>query len=58
MGRKRRTADVVKVIPAELPVPLTRITMKGPVRIAFWALRVYILVMLILVAIGFTRGLH
>jgi hypothetical protein len=42
----------------EPPVPLTRVEPKGIVKVAFWALRIYIAIMLVLVAIGFRRGLH
>lgn len=51
-----RVSDAPSLL--EAPVPLTRVVPKGPVKIAFWALRIYILIMLVLVAIGFSRGLH
>ena len=38
--------------------PLSRAPIQGAVKIAFWGLRLYIVAMLILVAIGFTRGMH
>ena len=38
--------------------PLSRAPVQGAVKIAFWGLRLYIVAMLILVAIGFTRGMH
>jgi hypothetical protein len=41
----------------ELP-PLSRAPVQGPLKWAFWGLRLYIVVMLMLVAIGFTRGMH
>lgn len=41
----------------DLP-PLARAPVQGWVRWAFWGLRVYIVVMLVLVAIGFTHGVH
>jgi hypothetical protein len=40
------------------PVKLTRVRPSGVVRLAFWALRVYIAIMVALVAVGFARGLH
>jgi hypothetical protein len=40
------------------PVTLTRVRPHGLIQIAFWALRVYIAVMVALVAVGFARGLH
>lgn len=63
---KRREAVVMEknnlhlVTPADSmsPVPLRRVVPRGSVRFAFWALRIYIVGMLILVAIGFSRGLH
>jgi hypothetical protein len=44
--------------PEEAPVALTRVTPSGFIRWAFWGLRIYIVAMLVLVAIGFSRGLH
>ncbi len=38
--------------------PLRRAPIKGWVQWAFWGLRAYIVVMLVLVSIGFTRGMH
>lgn len=38
--------------------PLRRAPIKGWVQWAFWGLRAYIVVMLVLVTIGFTRGMH
>ena len=38
--------------------PLGRAPIKGWVQWAFWGLRAYIVVMLVLVTIGFTRGMH
>ena len=51
---------VLKLVepPEESPVSLTRVTPSGFVRWAFWGLRIYIVAMLVLVAIGFSRGLH
>ncbi|AUW95122.1 hypothetical protein [Sulfobacillus sp. hq2] len=40
------------------PVKLTKVVPKGWIQVAFWALRIYILVMVVLVAIGFSRGIH
>lgn len=40
----------------ERPVALVRISPTGFVRWAFWGLRLYIVVMLVLVVIGFSRG--
>jgi len=42
----------------ETPVVLTRITPSGFIQWAFWGLRIYIVAMLVLVGIGFSRGLH
>lgn len=39
-------------------VPLRRAPIKGWVQWAFWGLRAYIVAMLVLVSIGFTRGMH
>lgn len=58
MDMHRRTLRVVEPVEIEPPVPLTRVAPSGIVRIVFWGLRVYILAMLILVGIGFARGLH
>ncbi|MCY0881104.1 MAG: hypothetical protein OWS74_03835 [Firmicutes bacterium] len=40
------------------PVPLTRGNVKGWIQWIFWGLRIYIVVMVVLVVIGFARGLH
>ncbi len=40
----------------ERKVELQRITPNGSIRVVFWGLRIYIVVMLILVVIGFSRG--
>ena len=45
-------------IELDQPVPLKRIKPKGAIRIAFWGLRIYIMLMLVMVGIGFVRGLH
>ena len=38
-------------------VPLTRAKVKGWVSVVFWALRIYIVVMLVLVFIGLAKGI-
>ena len=38
--------------------PLIRAPVQGWIQIAFWALRIYVALMLIIVAIGFARGIH
>lgn len=43
--------------PRDLPAPLERASLRGWARVAMWGLRVYIALMLILVAAGFARGL-
>ncbi|MHB1281053.1 MAG: hypothetical protein ACYCYL_07465 [Acidithiobacillus sp.] len=40
------------------PRPLARAPIRGGVQIAFWGLRIYIVTMLIMVTIGFARGMH
>ena len=40
------------------PRPLTRAPVRGWIQVAFWGLRIYIVVMLVMVAIGFARGIH
>ncbi|UTV80063.1 hypothetical protein MQE22_08505 [Acidithiobacillus sp. YTS05] len=39
-------------------VPLQRAPIQGWVMWAFWGLRIYIVVMLVMVGIGFARGMH
>lgn len=48
MDFSRKPVDPVK--------PLERAHVKGWVRTSFWALRIYILVMLVLVVVGFAKG--
>ena len=40
------------------PVELHRIQPSRPIRIVFWALRLYSAAMVVLVLIGFAHGLH
>ena len=40
------------------PKPLTCAPVRGWIRVSFWGLRIYIVVMLVMVAIGFARGIH
>lgn len=40
------------------PAPLTPVKPRGWVAWVFWGLRVYIAAMLVLVVIGFSRGVH
>ncbi|WP_192847702.1 hypothetical protein [Sulfobacillus thermosulfidooxidans] len=58
MSDKKTPLQVVPPMETEQPVKLTRIVPKGSIRLVFWGLRIYIVVMLILVIIGFSRGLH
>ncbi|AEJ39367.1 hypothetical protein TPY_1177 [Sulfobacillus acidophilus TPY] len=53
-------ADDERQVPVDelKPVPLTRAEVRGWIRWSFWGLRLYIAVMLVLVVIGFLRGLH
>lgn len=49
----------LKVLPSAPPrPPLNPVVAQGWVRWVFWGLRVYIVGMLILVIIGFSRGLR
>lgn len=45
-------------VPSPALPPLTRAKVRGWVSWVFWGLRVYIAAMLVLVAIGFSRGLQ
>ncbi len=57
----KSNAKKLQVVPPEdnmAPVKLTKIVPKGWIQIAFWGLRLYIVIMVVLVAIGFSRGLH
>lgn len=53
---KKDTLNLVTRSDYPAPVELTRAQLKGWVRVVFWGLRVYIVVMIALVAIGFARG--
>lgn len=46
------------VEPEDTPVVLTRITPRRSIRVVFWGLRVYIVLMVALVVVGFLRGMH
>lgn len=48
----------LKVIPSETLPELVKIVPKGSVRLVFWGLRVYIVMMIGLVIVGFMRGIH
>jgi hypothetical protein len=61
--RRHQTGQPAPHLPGTLrdqlaPVPLTRAPVRGWLRWAFWGLRVYIAVMLVLVVIGFIHGVH
>ncbi len=58
--RKEKNAllHVISAHDEEHPVALKRITPKGSIRLVFWGLRIYIVVMVVLVLIGFSRGIH
>ncbi len=53
---KKDTLSLVARTDRMAPVELTKAQVKGWVRVVFWGLRVYIVVMIVLVAIGFARG--
>lgn len=54
-----RSKDNLQVLePADEPVTLTRVTPNRRIQIVFWGLRAYIVVMVVLVIIGFARGMH
>ena len=55
--RQHRPEDMPIVeVCAPAPAPLTRAPVKGWVKVVFWGLRVYIAAMLVLVLVGFARG--
>ncbi len=56
----KSTQKNLQVLPPDdnAPVKLTKVVPKGWIQIAFWGLRLYILIMVVLVAIGFSRGIH
>jgi hypothetical protein len=56
MHRNKENFQVVESTDA--PVTLTRVTPNRRIQIVFWGLRAYIVVMVVLVIIGFTRGMH
>ncbi|MHB8211311.1 MAG: hypothetical protein ACYDDP_08220 [Acidithiobacillus sp.] len=59
--RSEATPEFLAFLEEEIhqePKPLTRAPIRGGIQIAFWGLRTYIVIMLIMVAIGFTRGMH
>ncbi|MHB1956600.1 MAG: hypothetical protein ACYCOU_22955 [Sulfobacillus sp.] len=58
MKASKNALQVVPPVDSEVPVELTRIVPKGSIRIVFWGLRIYIVVMIVLVIIGFSRGIH
>ncbi|MCL5972388.1 MAG: hypothetical protein M1499_07495 [Firmicutes bacterium] len=58
MKARHNTLQVVPPVEAETPVELTKIVPRGSIRLVFWGLRIYIVVMVVLVIIGFTRGIH
>ncbi len=51
----------IKAMPPKEPETLpelVKIVPKGTIRVVFWGLRLYIVMMIVLVIIGFTRGIH
>ncbi len=57
-GNNKQLLHVVSYHDQEHRVTLERITPKGSIRFIFWGLRIYIVAMLVLVIIGFSRGIH
>ncbi|MHB1626759.1 MAG: hypothetical protein ACYCVB_00080 [Bacilli bacterium] len=53
---KKDTLSLVARSDRTAPVELTKAQVNGWVRVAFWGLRVYIVVMIALVAVGFAHG--
>ena len=60
MMEEEKNSERLMVVPTlgQAPVELTRVLPRGLVRWAFWGLRLYIAAMLVLVGIGFSRGMH
>ena len=58
MKARQNALQVVPPGSPEVPVELTRITPRGSIRLVFWGLRIYIVTMIVLVIIGFSRGMH
>ena len=58
MESKNEASQVRPVLESQRPVELIKIVPKGSIRVVFWGLRVYILLMVVLVVIGFARGMH
>ena len=58
MKTRHNSLQVVPPVETEAPAKLTKIVPKGSIRMVFWGLRIYILLMVVLVIIGFTRGIH
>ncbi|CDQ11622.1 conserved protein of unknown function [Acidithiobacillus ferrivorans] len=59
--RSEATPEFLAFLEEEIhqePRPLTRAPIRGGIQIAFWGLRIYIVTMLIMVAIGFAHGIH
>lgn len=56
MSHGKEKFDVAST--TEIPVKLTRVTPNRRIQVVFWGLRAYIVVMVVLVIIGFTRGMH
>lgn len=58
MERSRMDIKAVPSGEVESLPELVKIVPKGSIRVVFWGLRLYIVLMVALVIIGFTRGIH
>ncbi len=58
MTTNRTDITVIPPVEPEASPKLVKIVPKGSIRLAFWGLRIYIVLMIIAVIIGFSHGIH
>lgn len=62
MARAIAPDEILRIVAEEEllqePPVYSRVAVRGPIAALWWGLRIYVLLMAALIAIGFTRGLH
>ena len=62
MARAVAPDEILRVVQEEdllqEPPVYGRVAVRGPVALVWWGLRIYVLLMAGLIAVGFSRGLH
>lgn len=62
MARAIAPDEILRIVAEEdllqEPPVYARVQVRGPIALVWWGLRVYVLIMAVLIAVGFARGLR